>query len=572
MIGLLPEVAIGARYHAPGGAPRLYTEAQFKRDLRAGFLVQPSGEESVGPKQVRSVRFVPAGVLPKSASVWANKQISWADAVGSKPVQPADAIRAKSALVPPTAAPPPATPTAPPPDSWQAVRDALLKQRATGTGLGGSVVGARFKNQVGIDLMDFVNLLDCIAESGDITTQTLPSGFPVHVVPRIAEILAASAREGVRVLYDTCAASNMASSDFPIKLYAESNVYFTGATSSASVRGGGVGCCTIRGAAASLAVTDIHVVNTLPSNTLLLSGNWVRNALGPLQHRHLSFHDSAITFRVPQDGEVHRASFALDYVNGLLQFLDVTVTPGVDASVMPLPAAGYAVEGASAEGATASSTTSASFMVHVASVSERAAAEPNDEDAAAELSMHAAVNAAAVPLPPNSPITPLSRDSDELPSTSVIPVRPPIEDAADELRVEAHPFNPYAVAAPIEDDDMDLLAEIIAIDEACAARDDLRQVYDTCAGNSMAAAKVPAPAGADIVQPATPGAAPAAAAGTSRTLRAACRYRALVDGSAQELSDDDGDSDDSQGDPAAAGAPNVAGADRYALLRRKCIR
>ena len=111
-IGLEPSIAIGARYIAACGAPRIYTEAQFKRDLREGFLVRPAGEESVGPKQVRSVRFVPAKVVPKSDSVWATKQISWADAFGSRPAQSAETINKQRAHVPPTAAPPPAAPMA----------------------------------------------------------------------------------------------------------------------------------------------------------------------------------------------------------------------------------------------------------------------------------------------------------------------------------------------------------------------------------------------------------------------------------------------------------------------------
>jgi hypothetical protein len=151
-------------------------------------------------------------------------------------------------------------------------------------------------------------------------------------------------------------------------------------------------------------------------------------------------------------------------------------------------------------GATASSTTSASFMV--ANVAGPAAAEPIENEA--------------------------------------------------EMLVEAPAV---AVAAPIEGNDMarELPAEIIAIDEACAARD--APMLDTCAGNSMAAAEVPAPTGADIVQPAAQGAAPAAAAGTGRALHSACRYRVLVNGSSQELSadDDDGDSDGSPVDPADAG-------------------
>ena len=391
----------------------------------------------------------------------------------------------------------------------------------------------------------------------------MPDGFPVHIIPRIAEILAASAREGVRVLYDTCAASNMASSDFPLQLYAESNVYFTGATSSASVRGGGVGCCTIHGGAANLAVTDVHVVDTLPSGTLLLSGSWVRNALGPLRHRHLSFHNDAITLWVPQQSELQRASFVLDYVHGLLQFLNVTVTAGVDASMMPLAAAGYAVEGASAQGATEASTTSASFMVHVANVDEHAAAEPA-EDAAVGMSIDAPVTAAAEPLPPNSPITPLSYDSDELPSATGV-LKSPIETDADAMLLDAPA--PHDDLPPwIADDELDLVAAVAAIDEACAAA--LRPQFDACASTLMAATAVPFLhlSGVDSSHRCT------AKRGTDQLLHSACRFRALVDGNAQELSEDD-DSDDSTVDSAAEGASTATGdVDPYWLIRRRCIR
>ena len=336
-----PAAALGVYFLGSNGQPVKYTKRMLSADLNSNFLRLPA-------QPAQSPVGVERGPAWKRRVQWRDvfdAALAQHDAAQSEKPPTAPAQRTlKSALRVSTAGRPgvsskPSVPPAPRPQSaveqtagtadggFQTLRERLLAAAKDGAKIGDTPVDSFFNERLGMNVSQFVAVMDAIQAKAADKTRPLPPDFPMHLLPRLSEVLSVTGgNTNFRVLFDSCANIHVAGRKIPLELHSEAGGTVRGATGVGKSLGRGK--CTVHFATgAPFRLHDVTKSAELEENTLLLSAHKFSAEHGKQLGMKWS---EFMTLLVPNPDSVQRDARNLVWDGGLLHMDGVTsITAGI---------------------------------------------------------------------------------------------------------------------------------------------------------------------------------------------------------------------------------------------------